>query len=46
MKTADPRYEVDDGRKTPPFYVTEVESARQRILDFLESKDKLQKCGM
>jgi hypothetical protein len=34
-KSADPRYEVNDGRKTPPFYVAEVEAARKRILDFL-----------
>lgn len=45
VKNADPRYEVDDGRRTPPFYVTEVESARQRILHFLEHSESPLICG-
>jgi hypothetical protein len=44
-KSADPRYEVDDGRRTPPFYRTEVESARQRILDFLDHTSSSAQCG-
>eukprot|EP00602_Paraphysomonas_sp_CaronLab_P000217 CAMPEP_0185030072 /NCGR_PEP_ID=MMETSP1103-20130426/16802_1 /TAXON_ID=36769 /ORGANISM="Paraphysomonas bandaiensis, Strain Caron Lab Isolate" /LENGTH=1263 /DNA_ID=CAMNT_0027565045 /DNA_START=279 /DNA_END=4070 /DNA_ORIENTATION=- len=35
VKSADPRYEVTEGRRTPPFYVEEVEKARDRILDML-----------
>jgi hypothetical protein len=45
-KSADPRYEVNDGRKTPPFYVTEVEAARKRILDFLTAKETPMTCGL
>lgn len=34
--SADPRYEVIEGRHTPPFYRTEVEQARRTVLRFIE----------
>jgi len=36
--SADPRYEVSEGRRTPPFYRAEVEHGRRLVLRFIQRK--------
>jgi hypothetical protein len=47
VRAVDPRYEVVEGRRTPPFYVEEVERGRDRILHFLQHRhaETAQSCG-